>query len=109
MISKISSAALDAIILEEETPLTLADLSRACAVHAERIMDMVDEGLLEPVGGNPRVWRFTGVHLRRARVALRLQSDLGLNLAGAALVLQLLDEIDELRSSLRVLEDELET
>jgi len=109
MMSKITSDALDAIILEEQTHMTLADLCRACAVHAELIMDMVDEGLLEPVGGNPRTWRFTGTHLRRARVALRLQSDLAINLAGTALVMQLLDEIAELRSRLRALEDEPET
>jgi chaperone modulatory protein CbpM len=51
-------------------------------------------------------WRFSSSHLRRARVALRLQADLGLNLAGAALVVQLLDEIAELRACLRALDDE---
>ncbi|MBT9477058.1 MAG: MerR family transcriptional regulator, partial [Polaromonas sp.] len=43
-------------------------------------------------------------HLQRARVALRLQTDLDVNLAGAALALELLDELDELRARVQRLE-----
>lgn len=43
--------------------------------------------------------------MQRALVALRLQEDLGVNLAGAALALQLLEELETLRSRLRVLEE----
>lgn len=90
-------------ILEEQTGLTLIELCRACAVRADSIVELVDEGVLAPLGREPHRWRFTGVHLRRATVALRLRRDLGLNLAGAALALQLLDEVDALRERLRVL------
>jgi chaperone modulatory protein CbpM len=41
--------------------------------------------------------------MRRARVASRLQGDLGINLAGVALALQLLDEIEELRERLEAM------
>jgi chaperone modulatory protein CbpM len=44
------------------------------------------------------------MHLQRARVALRLQNDLDVNLAGAALALELLDELDELRARVQRLE-----
>jgi len=91
------------IILEEQTELTLADVCRACAVRAEFIVELVDEGVLAPQGREPHRWRFSGVHLRRATVALRLQRDLGINLAGAALALQLLDEVEALRARLRVI------
>lgn len=92
-----------AIILEEQTELTLADVCRACAVRAEFIVDLVDEGVLAPQGREPHRWRFSGIHLRRATVALSLQRDLGINLAGAALALQLLDEVEALRARLRVI------
>ena len=49
-------------------------------------------------------WRFTGLHLRHARVAIRLQRDLGVNAAGAALALQLMDELDTVRARLRIFE-----
>ncbi|WP_426147707.1 chaperone modulator CbpM [Polaromonas sp. DSR2-3-2] len=92
------------LILEDQTELSLDDLCRACAAQAERIVELVDEGLLTPAGTAPGEWRFTGVHLHRARVALRLESDLGVNLAGAALALELLDELDALRERVQRLE-----
>ena len=89
------------LILEEQTELSLADLCRACAAEAERIVELVNEGVLAPTGVAPDFLVFTGVHLHRARIALRLQNDLGVNLAGAALALELLDELDQLRARLR--------
>jgi chaperone modulatory protein CbpM len=94
------------IILEEQTQLTLAELSRGCAVHAECIIELVEEGVLIPVGREPRHWRFSGVQLRRANVALRLQRDLGINLAGVALALELLDEVNALRARVNAFREE---
>lgn len=90
-------------ILEEHTQLTLADLCRACAVHADRIVELVDIGVLEPQGQEPDRWMFVGTSLPRARTALRLQRDLEIDLAGVALALELLDEIETLRARLRAM------
>jgi len=90
-------------ILEEQIELTLDDLCHACSVHAQIIIELVDEGVLEAVGLSPGDWRFDGRNIRRARIALRLQRDLGVNLAGAALALQLMDEIETLRSRLHAM------
>jgi chaperone modulatory protein CbpM len=90
------------LILEDQTELSLDDLCRACAAQTERIVELVDEGLLTPAYTAPGEWRFTGVHVQRARVALRL--DLGVNLAGAALALELLEELDILRARVLRLE-----
>jgi len=90
-------------ILEEQTELTLADLCHACAVHDEQIIALVDVGVLEPQGREPARWRFGGASLQRARMALRLQRDLDIDLAGAALALELLDEIESLRTRLRAM------
>ena len=91
------------MVPEELTELTLADVCRACEVQTEFIIELVEEGVLVPVGQEPEHWRFTYIHLRRARVASHLQRDLGLNLAGAALALELLEEIEALRARLKVL------
>ncbi|MBS1142827.1 MAG: transcriptional regulator, MerR family [Proteobacteria bacterium] len=90
-----------AIILEEQTDLSISDVCQACAVQVETIVELVDEGVLNPTGREPHRWRFTGTHLRRATVAIRLQRDLGVNPAGAALALQLLDELEALQARLR--------
>ncbi|HEY3048096.1 MAG TPA: chaperone modulator CbpM [Polaromonas sp.] len=87
-------------ILEDQTELTLDDVCRACAAQADMIIQLVDEGVLAPGGMVPDQWRFTGLHMHRAQVALRLQRDLGVNLAGAALALELLDEMQSLRTQL---------
>jgi chaperone modulatory protein CbpM len=95
---------LDATIVDERMEVTLAELCRACAADAEQIFEMVEIGLLEPRGGGTAEWRFSGVALYRARTALRLRRDLQVNLAGAALALDLLEEIRSLRRRLGGLE-----
>ena len=90
-------------ILEEQTGLTLDDLCVACAVRDEQIIALVDVGVLEAQGREPARWRFGGDSLHRARMALRLQRDLDIDVAGAALALQLLEEIDALKSRLRAI------
>ncbi len=96
-------AQLSGFILEEQTELTLADICRACAAQTELIIELVEEGLLAPAGQAPDDWRFTGLQIQRAKVAVRLQRDLGVNLAGAALALQLMEEMEALRAQLRSL------
>lgn len=98
---------LSGCILEEDTELTLVELCRACNVHAEMVIELVEEGVLEPAGSEPSAWIFAGTSLKRARAALRLQADLGVNLAGVALALELLDELENLRTRLHILENRL--
>jgi chaperone modulatory protein CbpM len=87
-------------LLDENAVLTLDEFCRACATPTEFILELMDEGIVHPQGSAPESWRFSGIHLERARIALRLQRDLGVNLAGAALALQLLEEVAALRARL---------
>jgi chaperone modulatory protein CbpM len=92
---------LDAIVVEEEITFTLTDLCRACGAERDALVELVGEGVLEPAGSMPDEWRFSGQSLRTARAALRLRQALDLGPGGAALVLDLLDEIEALRARLR--------
>jgi len=89
---------------EEDFHLTLGDLCRACQITAEQVLAFVDEGVIEPFGPEPGRWRFHVVSIKRVRCAHRLTQDLGLNLAGAALAVELLEEIEYLRARLQRLE-----
>ena len=100
----INDSVIDGVIVENNVEFSLGELSRACAVNAEWIITLVEEGVLEPVDISSRQWRFSGTCLRRIQVIQRLQRDLNVNLAGAALALQLLEEIDRLRTRLVALE-----
>jgi chaperone modulatory protein CbpM len=87
-------------IIEEEIPLTLAELCQACGATEEYVIAWAFEGVLDPIGRAPQEWLFTGQALRRARLALRLTRDLEVNPPGVALVLDLLDQIAELQGHL---------
>ena len=88
-------------ILEEEVVLSLAEVCRASRLSAERVIEMAEEGIVEPFGRGPESWRFRGASLQRLRCAQRLEEDLGVNSAGIALVLELMDELEQLRERLR--------
>ena len=94
-------AVLQGTVVEEQVQLTLVELCQACSAEQEHVQAWVVEGVLEPVGGSPQEWRFSGESLRRARLALRLSRDLEINPSGVALALDLLDEIAALRARLQ--------
>jgi chaperone modulatory protein CbpM len=93
------------IVMEDITDLTVGDLCRACSAQADVIVELVSEGVIEITSVQQvqpqSQWRFTGVHLHRAKIAMRLHHDLGVNFAGAALALQLMDELCDARFKLR--------
>ena len=84
-------------ILDEDLECSLYDLCKMCNIPAELVHEMIDEGLIRPRGREPLQWRFTAIEIRRVQTTLRLQRDLRINLPGCALVLDLLEELEELR------------
>jgi chaperone modulatory protein CbpM len=87
-------------LLDEAVVLTLAQFCRTCRLPAEQVVELVEEGIIEPLGQAPDAWQFTGVSVYRVQCVLRLEHDLGVNRAGAALILDLLDQLDALRARL---------
>jgi chaperone modulatory protein CbpM len=97
----ISIDALSGLIVEEHVVFSLAGLCRASGADADEVGALVLEGLLQPSGNSPADWQFPGPALPRARIALRLARDLELSWSGAAIVMDLLSEIEGLRSRLQ--------
>ena len=83
-------------VVEEEVEMSLDQLCRACGARSELVMQLLEHGVLE-VRSEPRGRVFVGASLRRTRVAVRLMQDLEINAPGAALAVELLDEIARLR------------
>ena len=92
--------ALTGILLDEKIELSMIEISRACSSSTEWVVALVEEGVLEPIGHEQAHLRFSGTSLQRAHTARRLQHDLEIDLAGIALALDLMDEIDALRERL---------
>ena len=86
--------ALTGPILEEQDEFSLTEICSICAVEEQQIVELVDQGIIET--HSVTEWRFSGDCLRRARISLRLQRDLGVNPAGTALVLDLLERLESL-------------
>jgi chaperone modulatory protein CbpM len=91
---------LTGVLLDERVELSLSEICQACSGSSSWVIELVDEGVLEPSGMEQSQWRFSGTSLARARVAKRLQEDLDINLAGIALALDLMEEIEALRTRL---------
>jgi len=89
-------AELQGELISQEAEFTLQDLCRSCMLPSDQVVALVQEGVLEVRGSDITQWRFRISSFRRVRTAMSLQRDLGVNLAGAALALELLDRIAEL-------------
>lgn len=81
---------LHGVVLDREITFTLSEFCSACGVDHRLVVEMIEEGIIEPVDGDV----FHGESLVRARRALRLVNDLGVNWPGAALALDLLEQIE---------------
>ena len=90
---------LSGSIFEETTEITIVELCDVCSVDRTTIDEMIDEGILEPARSHRD--QIPSQSVQRTRTVIHLQRDLGVNLAGAALALQLLERIEELRRQLR--------
>jgi DNA-binding transcriptional MerR regulator len=76
---------------------TLESLATCTGVHPARITYFVEYGLLDPSVRRGTQWLFDTAALARLRMIERLRCDLGANLAGIAVILDLLDRLTTLQ------------
>ena len=84
-------------VLDDSVSYTLEELCRVCKVKDDLVYAMINEGILTPTGEAPKSWIFSGAAIKKVQITVRLQEDLRVNLPGAALAIELLEEIEELR------------
>lgn len=89
---------------ENDVSISLTELCEICGVSSNYISDLIAYEIIHPQGKTPRDWTFNLRELQRIKRAVRLQRDLDVNLAGIAILLDLLDEMDRLRIHSNVLE-----
>ncbi len=89
-----------AICRLEEEQFTLESLATRAGVHPVRLESLMEHGLLEarePAGARSL---FDATSLDRLRVIERLRRDLGVNLAGIAVILEMRDRLTALQREL---------
>jgi len=88
-------------VIGDEGVLSIEELARACSAETRWIIELVAVGVLEPQGTEISRWRFRAADLTCARRVARLQRDFDASLDAAAVMLDLLDQIEQLRARLK--------
>ena len=86
---------------DEDASLTLEELCSVCALERDWLVVRVREGLIPAAGGTDAEWRFTTTTLARVRRMHEIERTYEAAPELAALVADLLEEMDELRARLR--------
>jgi len=84
--------------------LSVTQVCRASQIDFAVVIELAELGLVSPRGSEPREWQVSARELVRLRTAARLMRDLGVNVTGAALAVELLEARRELEGRLRALE-----
>lgn len=95
---------IEGTLLDESVTYTLTEICEICTVEEKVVIEMIEHGIVEPYGQNRQSWIFTSQAIGRSKKALRLHNDLAINWQGISLVLELLEEIQELRQVVQLLE-----
>lgn len=89
-------------VLLDDACLTVVQVADACAVHVDWVTGHVDDGVLTVTATVGTEWRFSVRDLQRARRIRHLERAFDAGPELAALVADLLEEVEALRARLRV-------
>lgn len=87
------------VLMDEHVTLSFLEVCEQCHISEHALYDMMEHGLFSPLEASMVDSR----ELKRIASVHRLQQDLGLNMAGAVLVLELMDELTALRDEVAML------
>jgi chaperone modulatory protein CbpM len=100
----VQSQSLQARLLGDDDWLAASEICQLCRLDLTVVMELAELGVVAPRAVVAGEWRLPATSLPRLRVAARLIRDLGVNVSGAALALELLDAQRELERRIRTLE-----
>jgi chaperone modulatory protein CbpM len=91
-------------VVGEAEWIAAADFCRLSRLDLEAVVELVDLGLVAPRGQFPQEWQLPAAAVPRLAMVGRLMRDLGVNLSGAALAVELLEIQRDLERRIRRLE-----
>ena len=80
----------------QDIQLSYHEIIRACGDDADWLVRIIEADIIH-VSGDPQAATYSGYQLARIRRAHRISRDVEASAPATALILQLLDELDELR------------
>ena len=91
------------LVDEGTTTYSFTQVCHTYHVSESELMDLLEHGLFHEITSSVKPVNFNLQMVKRIRSARRLQEDLGVNLPGVVLALELRDELDRLRNELTIL------
>ena len=91
----------EAVWLDESGAVSLVQLAQTSGLTEAELRDLVEWGALEPLDQNSTEWNFGSQCISAARTARRLRTDFELEPPALALVLSLLERVQELEAELK--------
>jgi chaperone modulatory protein CbpM len=88
--------------------LSLTELCQATELPRDILFEIIDEGILDPVGSSPENWQFSSHTVSVAKKAVRLHRDLDIDWPGIALAISLLEDLEQLRNENQQLKKRLQ-
>jgi len=88
--------------------LTLDEICYATQNPSQTIIEIVNQGIVEPEGSGPETWVFNTQMISVTKRACRLHRDLEIDWSGIALAISLIEELDQLRDENQRLRKRLE-
>ena len=95
---------LEAHVLGEGDWIAASEICQLCRLELGAVLELAALGVMSSRERTPGEWQVPATALPRLRVVGRLMRDLGVNVSGAALALELLQAQRELEVRLRRLE-----
>jgi hypothetical protein len=95
---------LEARVLGEGDWIAAAEICELCRIDLEALRELATLGLVAAREAVPGQWELPATALPRLRVVGALMRDLGVNVSGAALAVELLEAQRELERRIRHLE-----
>jgi chaperone modulatory protein CbpM len=100
---RVTTTVLEAHVLTESDWIGATDICRMCRIDLEAVLELAELGVIAPRRAGSD-WQVPATQLPRLRIASRLMHDLGVNVSGAALAVELLEARRALERRIRDLE-----
>ncbi|KTC80082.1 chaperone modulator CbpM [Legionella sp. PATHC035] len=91
------------VLIEETTTISFNEVCQKYHIPKELLIEMVEYGIFSSKTTKTEHLKLNQKDLRKIESAFRLHQDLGINLPGVALALELLEKIDLLNEELNIL------
>ena len=88
------------LLMDEHTTISIIEVCQKLNVSEAMLHELYEHGLFE----QPIMTSINEKMLARIQSAARIQDDLGVNVPGVVLALELLDELEQLRQELSILQ-----